>query len=29
MRLKSILLKDLLESWLEKLDDRTYQAPGK
>ena len=29
MRLKSISLKDLLESCLEKLDDGTYQAPGK
>ena len=29
MRQKSISLKDLLESCLEKLDDGTYHAPGK
>ena len=29
MRLKSISLKDLLESCLEKLDDRTHPVPGK
>ena len=28
MRQKSITLKDLLETCLEKLDDGTYQAPG-
>lgn len=29
MRQKSVTLKDLLETCLGKLDDGTYQAPGK